>query len=64
MKTNAGGLISGEAIIGRNQKIERMWDILDLLWQDHYIARDASSGRRKYGFLYKLMRRWWLANRG
>ncbi len=39
-------------------------DVLDLLWQDHYIARDASSGRRKYGFKYKLMRKWWLANRG
>lgn len=39
-------------------------NVLDLLWQDHYIARDASSGRREYGFKYKLMRKWWLANRG
>ncbi len=29
MKANAGGLIRGEAIIGRNNEIERMWDMLD-----------------------------------
>ncbi|MCP4756766.1 MAG: hypothetical protein GY866_38375, partial [Proteobacteria bacterium] len=39
-------------------------DVLDLLWQDHYIVRDASSGGRRYGFKYKLMRGWWFTNRG
>ncbi len=39
-------------------------DVLDLLWQDHYIVRDTSTGSRRYGFKYKLMRRWWHINRG
>ena len=40
-------------------------EVLDLLWRDHYLHRDVfPPGGRSYGFMYKLMRKWWRANRG
>ena len=43
---------------------EDFLDLMNLLWEDHYLERRIQEGKRQYKFKYSFLRKWWKVNRG
>lgn len=38
-------------------------ELMDLLWEDHYLFREIKDEEKQYKFKYFLLRKWWYINR-
>ena len=73
MRPNPGGILTGEAIVNREQEISIIWNTLEnqsvVLSSERRVGktcilRKMEESSRMYQFKYSILKEWWKVNRG